>query len=135
MKRADLIKAIEDLGCQFVRHGGKHDWYRNPATGAAQPVPRHREINERLAKRIFACSVTGARIADTANPEQRSCHGSARVCSPRRTARLRGRPGRPFSVGSSAFRFFGFRHRPHNTSRKNDPHDSSLHCKLSALPK
>jgi predicted RNA binding protein YcfA (HicA-like mRNA interferase family) len=53
MKRADLIKAIEDVGCQLVRHGGKHDWYRNPATGVAQPVPRHREINERLAKRII----------------------------------------------------------------------------------
>ena len=53
MKRADLIKTIEGLGCEFVRHGGKHDWYRNPATGVAQPVPRHREINERLARRII----------------------------------------------------------------------------------
>jgi mRNA interferase HicA len=53
MKRVDLIKAIEEFGCEFVRHGGKHDWYRNPATGVAQPVPRHREIKERLAKRII----------------------------------------------------------------------------------
>jgi predicted RNA binding protein YcfA (HicA-like mRNA interferase family) len=41
MKRPDLIKTIEGFGCQLVRHGGKHDWYRNPATGVAQPVPRH----------------------------------------------------------------------------------------------
>ena len=41
MKRADLIKTIEGLGCELVRHGGKHDWYRNPATGVAQPVPCH----------------------------------------------------------------------------------------------
>jgi mRNA interferase HicA len=53
MKRVDLIKAIEEFGCELVRHGGKHDWYRNPATGVAQPVPRHREIKERLAKRII----------------------------------------------------------------------------------
>ncbi len=33
MKRVKLIKAIEALGCEFVRHGAKHDWYRNPATG------------------------------------------------------------------------------------------------------
>jgi predicted RNA binding protein YcfA (HicA-like mRNA interferase family) len=63
VKRVDLIKAIEALGCEFVRHGGKHDWYRNPRTGVAQPVPRHREIKERLAKRIlkmFGDSGTGA---------------------------------------------------------------------------
>lgn len=53
MKRVDLIKAIEAQGCEFVRHGSKHDWYRNPRTGVAQPVPRHREIKERLAKRII----------------------------------------------------------------------------------
>jgi mRNA interferase HicA len=52
MKRADLIRIIEGFGCVPVRHGGKHDWYRNPATGVAQPVPRHREIKERLANRI-----------------------------------------------------------------------------------
>jgi mRNA interferase HicA len=53
MKRIDLIKTIESFGCQLVRHGGKHDWYQNSATGMAQPVPRHREIKERLAQRII----------------------------------------------------------------------------------
>ena len=37
----------------FVRHGGKHDWYQNPVTKFSQPVPRHREINDRLARRIL----------------------------------------------------------------------------------
>jgi DNA-directed RNA polymerase subunit H (RpoH/RPB5) len=32
---------------------GNHDWRRNPQTGVAQPVPRHREINENLAKQIL----------------------------------------------------------------------------------
>ncbi len=53
MKRVDLIRAMEGLGCDFVRHGGKHDWYRNPATGVSQPVPRHREIKDSLARHII----------------------------------------------------------------------------------
>lgn len=53
MKRVDLIRAIEGLGCELVRHGGKHDWYRNPTTGVSQPVPRHREIKNGLARHII----------------------------------------------------------------------------------
>jgi hypothetical protein len=53
MKRVDLIREIEDFGCVLVRHGAKHDWYRTPNTGVSQPVPRHREINERLARKII----------------------------------------------------------------------------------
>ena len=53
MKRIDLIRIIEGLGCEFIRHGGSHDWYRNPATGVAQPIPRHREIKEHLARHII----------------------------------------------------------------------------------
>ncbi len=53
MKRRDLIKRIEDFGCQLLRHGGKHDIYHNPQTGATQPVPRHKEINEILARKII----------------------------------------------------------------------------------
>ena len=53
VKRVDLIKALEGQGCDFVRHGGKHDWYRNPRTGVAQPVLRHREIKDKLARRIL----------------------------------------------------------------------------------
>ena len=39
MKRRDLIRKIEELGCVLVRHGGNHDWYTNPATKKSQPVP------------------------------------------------------------------------------------------------
>jgi predicted RNA binding protein YcfA (HicA-like mRNA interferase family) len=53
MKRVDLIKAIEGLHCVLLRHGGKHDWYRNPQTGVSQAVPRHREIKEHLARHIL----------------------------------------------------------------------------------
>ncbi len=53
MKHRDLIETVEEFGCVFIRHGGKHDWYQNPTTKIAQPVPRHREINENLARSII----------------------------------------------------------------------------------
>lgn len=53
MKRRDLIKHIEKIGCIFIRHGGKHDWYQNPKTKTSQPVPRHNEIKEYLARHII----------------------------------------------------------------------------------
>jgi mRNA interferase HicA len=53
MKRTDLVRRLEAEGCELVRHGGRHDWFRNPRTGISQPVPRHREIDENLAKHIL----------------------------------------------------------------------------------
>jgi predicted RNA binding protein YcfA (HicA-like mRNA interferase family) len=53
MKRTDLIRELEKLGCVFIRHGANHDWYQNPRSKVSQPVPRHREINERLAIHII----------------------------------------------------------------------------------
>lgn len=53
MKRRDLIARIEAAGAVLIRHGAKHDIYHNPNTGTTQPIPRHREINELLAKKIL----------------------------------------------------------------------------------
>ena len=53
MKRKELIKIIKSNGCVFVRHGGNHDWYKNPETGKSQSIPRHTEIEDGLAKRII----------------------------------------------------------------------------------
>ena len=53
MKRTDLIRTLEEFGCVLIRHGAKHDWYRNPQTGVSQPVPRHREIKDSLARHII----------------------------------------------------------------------------------
>jgi mRNA interferase HicA len=41
------------MGCVLSRHGARHDWYTHPATRQSQPVPRHTEINEQLAKSIL----------------------------------------------------------------------------------
>jgi len=53
VKRLDLVKHLEKQGCILLRHGGRHDIFHQPATGASEPVPRHREINEVLANRIL----------------------------------------------------------------------------------
>ena len=53
MKRRDLLARLRDEGCVLVRTIGRHDWYRNVITGEAQPVPRHREINELTARAII----------------------------------------------------------------------------------
>ena len=53
MKRRDLISKLESAGCILLRNGAKHDIYHNPISGKSQPVPRHREVNEMLAKKII----------------------------------------------------------------------------------
>lgn len=51
MKRKDLIKLLDRNGWYCKRRGGEHDIYTNGK--ATEPIPRHREINERLAKAII----------------------------------------------------------------------------------
>ena len=53
MKRLDLIRQLEQSACLLIRHGARHDWYHNPRTGASQPLPRHRQIKEYLARHIL----------------------------------------------------------------------------------
>jgi len=53
MKRNDLIKKITSAGCVLLRHGHRHDLYVNPKTGKKQPIPRHNEIDENLARHII----------------------------------------------------------------------------------
>jgi mRNA interferase HicA len=53
MKRRDLIRRIEKQGCTLIRAGKRHDWYQNPKTGMCQPIPRHTEIKEPLARHIL----------------------------------------------------------------------------------
>ena len=53
MKRRDLLTELEQIGCVLLRHGAKHDIYHQPKTGKSEPVPRHREVNEFLAKKIL----------------------------------------------------------------------------------
>ncbi len=52
MKRKDLIKQLTKAGCVLLRNGSRHDIYLNLSNGQKQPVPRHSEVDEKLAKHI-----------------------------------------------------------------------------------
>jgi hypothetical protein len=52
MKRRDLLRELERQGCRLLRHGSRHDLCWNPLTGKRQPVPRHTEVDEHLARHI-----------------------------------------------------------------------------------
>lgn len=51
MKHRDLIKLFEKNGWYLKRDGGNHDIYTNGVKN--EPIPRHREINEKLAQAII----------------------------------------------------------------------------------
>ena len=53
MKRTLLIQILNQMGVIFVRHGKKHDVYRQPATKVETTVPRHADIKEFTAKSII----------------------------------------------------------------------------------
>ncbi|MDJ0600091.1 MAG: type II toxin-antitoxin system HicA family toxin [Crocosphaera sp.] len=52
MKRRDLIKHLEVNGCEFLREGGNHTIYVNRMVQKVSAIPRHREINEFLVRKI-----------------------------------------------------------------------------------
>ena len=52
MKRLDLIRHLEQHGCVLLREGKRHSVYVNRAKGKSSAVPRHREINDFLARKI-----------------------------------------------------------------------------------
>ena len=52
MKRRFLIRHLEKMGCEFLREGGNHSVYVNRGKGKATTIPRHRDIDDNLAKRI-----------------------------------------------------------------------------------
>jgi mRNA interferase HicA len=51
MKRKDLIKMLENNGWWLFRNGANHDIYTNGKN--SEPIPRHNELNEMLAKAII----------------------------------------------------------------------------------
>jgi len=52
MKRIDLIRHLHRHGCQLLREGKEHSVYINRATRRSSAVPRHREVNDFLARKI-----------------------------------------------------------------------------------
>ena len=52
MKRTELVFHLEAYGCRLLREGARHSIFVNRAAGKATSVPRHREINDFLARKI-----------------------------------------------------------------------------------
>jgi mRNA interferase HicA len=52
MKRLDLVRHVEEQGCVAYREGAKHSVFLNPENGRLSAVPRHREIDIFLARKI-----------------------------------------------------------------------------------
>jgi mRNA interferase HicA len=52
VKRRDLIRHLQDHGCELLREGGNHSVFVNRAKRLSSTVPRHREIFEYLARKI-----------------------------------------------------------------------------------
>ncbi|HEX9961643.1 MAG TPA: type II toxin-antitoxin system HicA family toxin [Pyrinomonadaceae bacterium] len=52
MKRKDLIRYLHSQGCELLREGANHSWWRNPAQNKRSAVPRHTEVNDNLVKKI-----------------------------------------------------------------------------------
>jgi mRNA interferase HicA len=52
VKRVDLIRHLESQGCRLLREGANHSVYVNPVAGKTSTLPRHREIDEFLARKI-----------------------------------------------------------------------------------
>jgi len=52
VKRHELIHHLLRNGCRLDREGSRHTIYENPANNAKAPVPRHGEIDNRLARKI-----------------------------------------------------------------------------------
>jgi len=52
MKRRDLVRHLEQHGCELLREGGNHSVFINREKRKTSTVPRHREINDYLAKKI-----------------------------------------------------------------------------------
>lgn len=51
MKQRDLLKLLERNGWYKMRDGGNHIIYTNGTR--CEPIPRHKELNEILAKAII----------------------------------------------------------------------------------
>ena len=52
MKRLDLVKHLEANGCLQLREGSRHSLFFNSVNNQTSAVPRHREVNDFLVRKI-----------------------------------------------------------------------------------
>ena len=53
MKRGDLLRHLRQHGCELLREGARHSWWHNPRQNKRSSVPRHNEIIDLLARKIY----------------------------------------------------------------------------------
>ena len=59
MKRVELLKYLRRQRCEMIREGRRHSWWRNERGDRRSAIPRHREIDDLLARKI--CRDLGVR--------------------------------------------------------------------------
>jgi mRNA interferase HicA len=52
MKREALVRHLRRNGCELLREGGRHSWWHNPKQNKRSAVPRHKEVDDDLARKI-----------------------------------------------------------------------------------
>jgi len=52
MKRVDFIRHLLKYSCELLREGGNHSIYVNRGNNRVSAVPRHREIDDFLVRKI-----------------------------------------------------------------------------------
>jgi mRNA interferase HicA len=52
MKRKEFLLHLRRHGCYLKREGGSHSLYVNPQNGKMEAIPRHREIDNLLVRKI-----------------------------------------------------------------------------------
>jgi hypothetical protein len=53
VKRSALLRHLRRHGCVLKREGAAHSLWTNPANGSVEAVPRHTEVPDTLARKIF----------------------------------------------------------------------------------
>ena len=52
MKRVERLKHLRKHDCEMIREGGRHSWWSNDRGDRRSAIPRHREIDDILARKI-----------------------------------------------------------------------------------
>jgi|OpeIllAssembly_1097287.scaffolds.fasta_scaffold164286_2 mRNA interferase HicA len=60
MKRRELLRRLERHGCGLFREGARHSVFVNRAARKSSTVPRHREVDDFLARKISGTQSAGA---------------------------------------------------------------------------
>lgn len=53
MKRRELVRHLIVNGCEILREGGRHTVFVHRGNRKSSTVPRHNEVNEHLARKIW----------------------------------------------------------------------------------